>query len=89
MIHEVGNKRKSTSPSLVGQYQKLDTVVDVKLTGDLDSTSIFIKVTGHRISDGSSRALYTHCRMNFADDPVQTQTTQFMYLSFSAINALD
>ena len=38
---------------------------------------------------GSSRDLYTRCRMNFADDTVQTHTSQFINLGFLTINALD
>ena len=37
---EVGNKWKSTSPGLVGQYQKLDAIVDGNFPNDIDLTSI-------------------------------------------------
>ena len=62
---QVANKRQSTSPALVGHTQKLDAFVDGKLSGDLDSASIFNKVIAHKISDGSSVDLYTHSRMKF------------------------
>ena len=74
---------------MVIQTQKLDAVVDVKLTDDLDSASIIRKVIGHKVSDSSSGDLYMQSRMNFKDDPVQTQTPQLTNLGFSTINALD
>ena len=51
--------------------------------------SIFSKVIGQKLSDGSIGEIYMRCRMNSADDPVQTQTPQFMNLGFFTINALD
>ena len=89
MSQEFGNKRESTSPGLVGQYQKLDAVIDVKLPDDLDLTSIFIKIINHKLSYGSIGDLYTRCKMKFAADTVQTQTSQFMDLGFFTINILD
>ena len=86
--HQVENKRKSTSAGLVRQNQRLDTVVDIKLTNDLDYASISIKVIGHKLYDSSIGDFYMRCRMNFAVDPVQTHTPQFMDLGFSTINAL-
>ena len=86
---EVGNKRQSTFPGLVRQSQKLYAVVNIKLPDDFDSTSIFSKAISHRFHDGSSGDLYTHNSMNFAADPVQIQTPQFMDLSFLIFNALD
>ena len=47
--HQVANKLQSTSPSLVGQTQKLDTVVDGKLHDDLDCAFIFSNVIGHKL----------------------------------------
>ena len=86
---EVGDKRKSTSPSLVRQSQKLDAVVDGNLPDKLDLTSIFSKVIGDKIFESFSRDLYTCCRMNFTADPVQTQTPTFVDLGISTINSLD
>ena len=57
--HQVANKRKYTPLGLVGKTQILDAVVDGKLPEDLDSASIFSKVIGHRLSDGSCGDLYT------------------------------
>ena len=74
---------------MVGNTQKLDAVIDRKLPDDLDSASIFRKVIGHNLSDGSSGDLYLHCRMNFTDDVFQTQTPKLMDLGFSTINTLD
>ena len=74
---------------MVLQTQKMDAVVDVKFPDDLDSASIFSKVIGLKLSDGSSSDFWTCCRINFADDPVQTQTPQFMDMGFLTINALD
>ena len=86
---KVANKRKSTSPELVRHTQKLDAVVDGKLPDDLDSASIFSKVIGHILSDGSSGNLYSHCRTNFAAGPVQTQRPKLMDLGSLTINELD
>ena len=72
-----------------GNTQKLDVVIDKKLPNDLDSASIFIKVIGHKLSDGSSYELYLRCRMNFAGDVAQTQISQFMDLGIPTINTLD
>ena len=89
MIQQFSNKWQSTSPGLVGQTQKLDSVIDGKLPDDLDLASIFSTFISHKLSDGSSRDLYTCCRMNFAADSIQTKTPQLMDLVFSTINALD
>ena len=86
---QVANKRQSTSPGLVGHTQNLDTVVDGKLPDNFDSTSIFRNMIGHRLYDVSSPDVYIRCRMNFAADPVQTQTPQSMVMGFSIITSLD
>ena len=52
---QVGKKQQSTSPDKVRNAQKLDTVVDVKLINDRDSTSFFRKVIGCKLS---------HCYIN-------------------------
>ena len=88
-IMQVSNKRQSNPPSLVGNTQKLDAFVDKKFPGDLDSASIFRKVIGHKLSEGSSGDLCSRCRMKIAADVVQTQTPQFIDLGFSTINTFD
>ena len=70
---EVGNKQQSTPPGLVRKSQKMDTDVNIKLRNDLDSTSIFSKLIGHKLSDSSSGNLYTRCMMNFTADLVQSR----------------
>ena len=87
-IQQVANKRKSASPVLVGNTQKLDAVVDGNFPDALDSASIFSKVIGQKLSNSYRSDLYSRCRINFAADPVQIQTPQFMDMWFSAINAL-
>ena len=57
LILGVRDKHQSTSPGLVRKYQKLDPVVDRKLSNDRDLTSTFSKVIGDKISDSSSRNL--------------------------------
>ena len=89
MIQEVGNERQSTFPGLVRQSQKLDAVVDRKLSNDWDLTSISIKEIGDKISEGSSWDLYMHSRIKFASDFVQTHILQFLDMGFLTINALD
>ena len=69
---KVSNKRHSSSPGLVGQTPKLDAVVDGKFPNDLNYASILSKVTGYKLSDGSSGDLYTRCRINFTGDSIQT-----------------
>ena len=71
---EVGNKRKSTSLGLVRNSQKLDAVVDRKLTDDINLTSILSKFVGHKLSNGSRGDIYTRCRMNFGADPFYTHS---------------
>ena len=83
---EIANKLHSSYPGLVGKNQNLVAVVDRKLPNDMDYAYIFSIVIGQNTSKGFSRDLYTRCRMNFADDPVQTQTPQFMNLGYSTIN---
>ena len=87
-ILQVAIKRKSTSPDLVGNTQKLDAVVGENFPNDLDSASIFRKVIGPKLSDGSRNDLYLQCMMNFVDDVVQTQAPQFMNMGLSTINTL-
>ena len=77
------------SPSLGGNAQKLDTVVDINFSNYLGSTSIFSKVISHKLSNGASGDLYSRCRMNFVNDPVQTQAPQFMNMGLPSINTLN
>ena len=88
-ILKVLNKWQSMSPGLGGNTPKLDAAVDRKLPDDLDYASIYSKVIGHKLSDGSSDDLYLRCRMNFAGDVVQTQATKFMDLGLPDINILN
>ena len=67
----------------------MDSIVDRNLPDDLDSATIFSKVIGHKLSDGSRCDLYMRCRINFATDTLQTQTPLFMDVGFLAINTLD
>ena len=77
------------SPGLGGNTQKLDAVVYEKFPNDLDSASIFRKVIGHKLSYGSSGDLYLRCRMNFANNPFQTQAPDFIDLGILTINKLN
>ena len=86
---DVGNKRKSTSPGLVRKSQRLDTAVDRKFPNNLYSTSISSKVISDKLYDCSSWDLYTCCGKNFAADPVQTHTPQFVDLGIYTINESD
>ena len=88
-IKQVENKRQYNSTDLAENTRKMNAVIDGKLPNDLNSASIFSKVIGHKLSNGSSGDLYLHCRMNFADDPVQNQTPKFMDLGFLTINTFD
>ena len=74
---------------MVGNTQKWDAVVDINFPNDMDSASIFSKVIGHKLSDGSSNDLYLYCRTNFAADVFQTQAPQFMDMGLLAINILN
>ena len=69
-ILQVLNKRQSTVSDEIEDTQKLDTSVDIKLTNDGDSASIFIKVIGRELYHGSSADLYLRCWMDFASNIV-------------------
>ena len=88
-ILQVVNERHCSLPGLVGQTQKLVTAFYGKLPDDLDYAYIFSKLIGHKIYIGSSGGIYLRCRMNFVNDPAQTQAPRFMNLGFSDINELD
>ena len=88
-ILQVSKKRQYNSPGLVRNTQKLDNVVDRNLPDDLDYAYIFSKVIGHKISDGSSDDIYSRCRLNFANDPIQTQAPHFMDMGLPTINILN
>ena len=77
------------SPLLDSNTQKLDAVVDGKLPDDLDSASIFSKIIGQIISDGSRYDLYSRFRMKFTVNIFQTQAQHFMDLGLLAINKLN
>ena len=89
LSQEVGNIRKSTSPDLVRQCLKLDATVDRKFSNNPDSTSIFSKLIGDKLSDGSSQGLYTRCRMNLMAYRIQILTPQFVDLGLSTIDELN
>ena len=86
---KVAKKRQSASPGLGSSTQKLGAVVDEKLTDDLNSASIFGNVIGHKLYDGSSGNLYSCFRVNFANDPAQTQAPNVMDLGLPSINTLN
>ena len=69
--------------------KKYDTVVDGNFPNDWYSASVFSKLIGHKLSNGSRVDLYLCCRLNFAADVIQTHTPQFMNLGLLTINALD
>ena len=48
-ILQVFNKRQYTVSDKIGDTQKLDTSVDIKLDNDRDSTSIFRNVIGREL----------------------------------------
>ena len=77
------------SSGLGGNTQNLDAVVDGKFPNDLDYASIFSKSISHKLSDSYSNDLYSRCRINFANDSVQTQALNFMDLGIPAISILN
>ena len=89
MSLQVAKKRQPMSPGLDSNTQKMDAVVDEKLPDNLDSASIFSKAISHKISNGSRRDLYSGCRMNSVNDPVQTQAPNFMDMGLPAINTFN
>ena len=84
----VAKKRQSTPPTVVRNSQNLDVIVDGNLPDDQDYASIFSKVIGHKLSNGSRDDLYFCYRMNFKSDVVQTEAPQFVDLEIPAINTL-
>ena len=79
-IQEVGNIQQYTSPGLVRQSQKLYAAIDGNLSNNRNSTSIFSKAIGEKISNGSSRDLYMRYSMKLTSDLVKNQTPQFFDL---------
>ena len=63
-ILQVANKLQYTPPGLGRNTPKLGAILDGKFPDDMYSASIFIKVIGHKLCDGSSSDLYFPCRMN-------------------------
>ena len=86
---QVVKKRKSTSSAVIRNAQTSDAVVDSNLLDDQDSASIFSKVIGHKLSNGSSDDLYLRCRMNFARNVFQTEAPKFVDLGLPTINTLN
>ena len=72
-----------------GDTQKFYASVDGKMPDDMDYASIFSKVIGHKLFNASSDDLYSSYRMNFVNDPVQTQYPHFMDMGILAIHALN
>ena len=89
LSQEVGNIKQSTSPVWVRQSQILDAVVDGNFSDNQDLTSIFSKVIGAKLSNGSIQYLYNFYRMKILAYTVQTQTPKFVVLGFLTVNALD
>ena len=85
----VAKKQHSTSPGLCRNTQKLDAVVDINFPNNLNYVSIFNKLIGYKLSDGSSGDLYSFCRINFANDPVQNQAPHFKDMVLPAINIVN
>ena len=83
------NEWHSSSPDWSGKNQKLEAVVDGDLPNALNYVSIFSRVIGHKLYDGSSGDLYSSCRMNFVGDFFQNQAPQLMDLGLPDINTLN
>ena len=88
-ILQVLNKRQSTVSDEIEDTQKLDTSIDIKLTNDGDSASIFIKVIGRELYHGSSADLYLRCWMDFASNIVGTEAKKFVELCLPDVNTSD
>ena len=83
---KVGKKRQSTSPD---EVSNVDTVVDGKLPDGRYFASVFSKVVGCELSNGSIDDLYLRCRMNFLGNVVQTEAPQLVDLGLPTINTLN
>ena len=82
------NIRQSTSPDL-RQPNNFDTSINQKISYNLVAPPIFSGVLGDKLSNSSSRDLYTRCRMNLAEYLFNIPAPKFVDLGLSAINALD
>ena len=88
MSQVIGDIRKSTFPDL-RQSKKLDTSINRQFTNNLVALLIFAEVLDDKISDSSSRDIYTHCKINRVVDPINIPALQLVDLGISSINALD
>ena len=69
VIQEIRDILQSTSPYFI-KSNKLDTSINRQFANNLVAPPIFFEVIGDKLSDSSIRDLYTRCRMNLAEDPV-------------------
>ena len=67
----------------------MDTVVDGNFPHERYYESVFSKVIGCILSDGSRDDLYLRCRMKFLSNVVQTEAPPFVDLGIPSINTLN
>ena len=88
LSQDIGSIRKSAYPDL-RQSNILDTSSNQQFTNNMVTPPIFAEVLGEKISNSSSRDIYTLCRMNLVAYPINIPAPQFMDLGLSNINPLD
>ena len=86
---QVFNKQQSTFSGKIGDTQKFDTSVDIKLAYNGDYTSIFSKVIGCELSHSSSANLYFCCWVYFTSNAAGTEAPHLVDLGIPAVNAPD
>ena len=86
---EVLNKRQSRSLSLSRNTQKIEISVDENLANDRDSTSIFKKVLGQKLSNSLSADIYLRFWTDFTSEAIGTEAPNFANLGLLEVNTLD
>ena len=67
----------------------MNTSVDRKLSNGPIAPPVNTQVFGDKLSNSSSRDLYTRCRVNLTTDSTNPVTPQFLNRGISAVNLLN
>ena len=67
----------------------MEASVDGKLSYNPIETPVITQVLSDKLSNSSSRDLYTHCRVNLATYPANLVAPQFVNHGFSTVNTLN
>ena len=84
----IDNIRKSTSPNFI-KSDELKASVDKNFSIDPIALPIITQVFSDKLSDSSSRDLYTRCRLNLATESVNPLEIQFENHGISVVYTLN